>query len=463
MHRPGFVGTRRFQIFAFGLAVALAVSCKPGPAPAQDSPLWMRDTFSGDWDGARERLSKKGIDLGLTYRGEVFGNLAGGVERGATYEDLIHFRADANLEKILGWRGAIAHVSADQIDDGGRNIEDLVEALSDPSNIDALPTTRLYTLWVQQRLGGAGSVRVGQIAADDEFLISTTASGLINNTFAWANFVDINLRSGGPAYPLPTPGARLKLEPTDKLTALAAVFSGNPAGSCGEDQDPQVCNRYGTTFSFTGGALFMGEVQYRPHPDEGNGTVQSAYKLGGFYHTGDFTDQARGNGNDGQIVSLAVDPSDPLELQGNWGVYAVVDQAVWRSGRSAAAIFWRGGVVPADRNLVSWYVDGGFALAGPFRARPNDRLSFGVAYSNISNEAVTVDQIRRRIDDPTYPIRDGETAFELSYIAELAPWWTLQPDLQYIVHPGGDVPDPDDPERTVGNSVLIGLRTTVTF
>jgi hypothetical protein len=29
--------------------------------------------------------------------------------------------------------------------------------------------------------------------------------------------------------------------------------------------------------------------------------------------------------------------------------------------------------------------------------------------------------------------------------AQLAPWWALQPDLQYIVHPGGRIPDPDDP------------------
>jgi len=53
--------------------------------------------------------------------------------------------------------------------------------------------------------------------------------------------------------------------------------------------------------------------------------------------------------------------------------------------------------------------------------------------------------------------------FELTYKARLAPWWTLQPDLQYIVHPGGNVPDPDDADQSIGDSFLIGLRTTVTF
>ena len=343
---------------------------------AGEASLWARDSFSGDWGGARERFLRKGIDLRLTYTGEVFGNLAGGLERGATYEDLIRFQADADLQKLLGWRGGSAHVSVDQIDDGGRNIEDLVGALSDPSNIDALPTTRLFTLWVQQRLGTTGTMRLGQLAAGDEFLISSTASDLINNTFAWANFVDINLPGGGPAYPLATPGARLKLEPADEVTVLAAVFSGDPAGACGDDEDPQVCNPHGTTFSFTGGAFILGDVQYRPRSPVRPGAVQSAYKLGGWYHTADFADEARGDGSDGQIISLAIDDSDPLQHQGNWGVYAVVDHAVWQSDTTGLAVFWRGGVVAPDRNLVSWYMDGGLAVTGPLRARPNDTLSF---------------------------------------------------------------------------------------
>ena len=378
MHRLGFVCLRHLRDCALSLLVVLAVSWVQGPARAEDASLWSRDTFTGDWGGDRTGLSSKGVDLRLTYTSEVFGNLAGGLKRGATYEDLIRFQADADLGKLLGWTGGSAHVSADQIDDGGQNIEDLVGALSDPSNIDALPTTRLYTLWVQQELGNGGSARVGQIAADDEFLISSTASGLINNTFAWANIVDINLPGGGPAYPLPTPGARLKLEPANEVALLAAVFSGDPAGDCLDGENPQICNKHGTTFSFTGGALFMAEAQYRPNASS-HGAVLSAYKLGGFYHTADFADLAFGNGNNGRIVSLAVDPSDPLEHEGNWGVYGVIDQVVWRSGASAFTMFWRGGVVPADRNLVSWYMDGGVGVTGPLRARADDTLSLGVA------------------------------------------------------------------------------------
>ena len=461
MHRLGFVRVRHLRVCAVGLAAVLAVACVQG-AQAGELTTSSAKTFSGDWGGARSRLSESGIDLSLRYTGEVFGNLEGGLERSATYEDLIRFEVDTDLETLAGWAGATAHVSVLQIDDGGRNIEDLVGAFSDPSTIDAVPATRLFTAWVQQRLGELGNVRLGQLAADDEFLISNTASALLNSTFAWADLVDINLPGGGPAYPLATPGARLKLEPAADLAILAAVFSGDPAGSCGDDEDPQICNKHGTTFSFTGGALFMGEIQYRPRPSRAD-TPRTTYKLGGFYHTADFPDEARGNGNNGQVVSLAIDAADPLEHQGNWGLYGVVDHVVWQNGASRLAVFWRGGVVPPDRNLISWYTDGGLAVSGPLRGRPDDTLAFGVAYANVSNEAISVDEVRRRLDGSPYPIRDGETVFELTYRAQLAPWWTLQPDVQYIVHPGGDVPDPDDPSAVIGDSVLVGLRTRLAF
>jgi porin len=51
----------------------------------------------------------------------------------------------------------------------------------------------------------------------------------------------------------------------------------------------------------------------------------------------------------------------------------------------------------------------------------------------------------------------------LSYQAQIAPWWAVQPDLQYIVHPGGNVPDPDNANATVRNALVIGIRSTIKF
>jgi porin len=53
--------------------------------------------------------------------------------------------------------------------------------------------------------------------------------------------------------------------------------------------------------------------------------------------------------------------------------------------------------------------------------------------------------------------------FEMTYAAQIAPWWIVQPDLQYIVHPGGNVPNPNDPTVAIGNAFIAGIRSTIKF
>lgn len=104
--------------------------------------------LAGDVDRVRVRELVPGLDWSLLYAGEVFGLASGGVESGAVYEDLIDLEVHADLEKLLGWTGGGPHVLLYQINNGGRNAADLVATLSDPSNIDARPTFRLFTAYI---------------------------------------------------------------------------------------------------------------------------------------------------------------------------------------------------------------------------------------------------------------------------------------------------------------------------
>jgi porin len=168
----------------------------------------------------------------------------------------------------------------------------------------------------------------------------------------------------------------------------------------------------------------------------------------------------------GGVVSLA-DPTatGPLNRHGNGGVYAVADQMVWRAGERSLNLFARSGVAPADRNTLSYYVDGGAGFKGLLPGRANDVLTFGVAYEKISSALTGLDQDTLFFGGPPYPTRNYEVVFELNYALQLAPWWTLQPDLQYIVHPGGNVPDPADPTNAtvVKNAFIAGIRSTIKF
>ena len=53
--------------------------------------------------------------------------------------------------------------------------------------------------------------------------------------------------------------------------------------------------------------------------------------------------------------------------------------------------------------------------------------------------------------------------FEISYAAQIAPWWVIQPDFQYIVRPGGNVGDPDNAAVPVKNAAVIGVRSVLKF
>ncbi len=460
MGRRAFFGALAFVLAATGPVVCRAHAEDSGGRPS----IWERHRLGGDWGGARTALHDKGVDLTLDYTAETFAVLSGGLARRLSYEGRLEVSADADLRKSVGWTGGSAHVTVFQIHDGGHTVEDGVGAIADPSGIDALATTRLFTAWFEQSLlDDRVSVRIGELAADDEFFTSDTAAGLINATFGWPTVTAADMTSGGPAYPLSAPAVRVKLRPTDDLTVIAAAFSGDPAGG-GCEEGPQQCDRHGTTFSVSGGTLWMGELHYALHQGKGAAGLPGTYKLGTWYATADFADQHLGVDAAGRVVSLA-DPAaaGPLDHSGNWGIYAIVDQTVWRAGKRSLALFARGGVSPSDRNLVSDYVDVGAGFAGLFPGRDGDVLTFGLAYSGISGAAAAFDRDVRAVQGPQYPIRDYEMVLELSYAAQIAPWWTVQPDLQYIVHPGGNVPGPHDSAGAVSDAFLAGVRSTIRF
>jgi porin len=374
------------------------------------------------------------MTIGANYISETMVDVSGGVRRGSIYEGELALAIDLDLEKLAGFQGATAHVGGLQLHGRGPSA-DLVRNLMDVSNIEAEPSTRLDTLWLQQDLFKGGlSIRAGEIRADDDFLISPTASDLLNGTFAWASIASANMTNGGPAFPLAAPGLRARATPAHDFSILAAVFSGDPAGSHCRN-DPQACNDDGTTFSFSSGALWMGELQYT----SGNRRrlVPGVYKLGGWYETGSF----------------AVGGS---KHSGDFGIYAIADSTLWRGlGASSRGLnaFLRLGWSPPDRNLVSLYIDGGFAYEGLIPNRDEDRIVLGVAYAKVSPDAFEVDWATSA--NAFNRTSDYECVMELSYVLHVAPWLTVQPDLQYVM--------PYNPAETIGKALVLGMRTRILF
>ncbi|MDE1147081.1 MAG: carbohydrate porin [Azospirillaceae bacterium] len=456
-----------FPLLLAGLLLALparAQDAAPDAASAEGPGFRDRDSLTGDWGGVRTRLLDDGLSLNLVYVGEALTLAQGGVQRETVGEGRLEATVELDAQAAFGWHGLLLHATAYGIHGAGLS-RCCLQNIATVSNIEALPGPRLFTLWAQQTLwDGQVSVRVGQLAADDEFVTSRGAALFVNGTFGWQAITGADLPGGGPAYPLATPGARVSVSATPELSFLGAVFAGNPAASAVGEAQAQDAS--GTTFSFSGDVFAVMEAQYQPVIAGADDRLSPTFKLGAWFHGGPFHDERQAA--DGLTQA---DPSSggvPATDTNDWGVYGVADVQLWHRGDKPDAglsAFLRLAGAPADRNLIAFYADGGLTWKALLPGRADDTLGLAVAYAQIGSAASGLDQDYRHYGRPFYPVRDHEVLLELSYQAVVAGWATIQPDVQYVIHPGGNVPLPGQAAGTgasvVGNGLVLGLRTSI--
>jgi len=443
---------------------ALILGPNTQPVAAQDG-LFERETLTGDWGGVRKQWRDAGVEIGLSDIAETLSNPTGGIRRLTIYQGLLTASLNLDLEKIANWRGASFYTDAFQISGRGLSRNAIGNLLA-VSTIEALPSTRLHDLWLQQQLlDGKASFRLGQIALDDEFYISQYSANFVNSTFGCPDLLSTDLPSGGPCYPFAAPGVRVRAAPTTGLTLSAAAFNGNPAPP--GPGDPQVRNSSGTNFLIgEGGSLVIAEMAYAFDTEPISSLQLSGVKLGGWYHTADFPDLRR----DTLGRSLADPVSNGIAAthSGNFGLYLVLDKMLWRQPDTATqglAAFFRVGNASPNRNLISLEVDAGLTYKGLFPGRELDLLGVAASYGRIGNAARRLDRNEVRFTGTGGTIRDYETVLEITYEARISPWWTLQPDFQLIAHPGGHVAPPlaASSARPIPNALVVGLRSSITF
>jgi porin len=267
---------------------------------------------------------------------------------------------------------------------------------------------------------------------------------------------------------------RLRWRPVNPLAILVGVFNGNPAPTT--QGDPQKADGSGTSFPTNGGALTFVELQYTypalgsmVYPGEG-APLGHTYRLGAWFDSERLNDLRLDNGG----LSLASPYSSgvPLVHHGDYSVYAVADQMVWREGSDpnrSVSVFARVMDTPqGDRNLIDFSANAGVVYHDPMTNRPDDTLAIGMGYAHVSSRAAAYDRDVAAYNSTVspsgyFPVRSSETYVEATYQYQLHPWWQLQPDVQYVFNPGGGIANPDEPGQRVANEFVLGLRTNVLF
>ncbi|HEY8900984.1 MAG TPA: carbohydrate porin [Chthoniobacterales bacterium] len=439
-------------------------SSDPGPLVS-----WLEgDCLFGNCAGFRPMLEDKGVEFFGGYTAEVWGDVSGGYERGAVYTGLLDFGVNLDFEKLVGWQGA--SFSTTWLWLSGRDVsEDKVGNFLTVSNIAGFNTLRMLEMWFQQdfwqRDGGPSglSIRLGQLTADSEFIISDYGATFINGTFGWPAFAYTNVPAGGPGYPMGAPGVRVAVTPVEWFTYQAAAFEG--------DVFDQNVNRHGFRYRLNRkfGYFFINEAQFRWNQKDDEMGLAGQLKLGAWFHTADFAN-AYGDGS----------------TWGDSSYYAVLDQQLYREpskevpaevtskdgksvvasdGKSTAKSFkepvklekssqglgWFGRIAftPQTQNFVGFYFDTGLVYTGLIPGRDDDALGVALGFADLTSGAA------QTLFDEGSRKAGYEAVIEVTYDAQITNWLHVQPDLQYIIRPGGT--------GDYGNALVLGGRVSVTF
>ena len=429
----------------------------PAKAPDKQSSdksddFWTRKTLLGDIGEIRPFLAKYGMTLGIIDTNEALGNVTGGKQQGAIYDGLTDLTFGIDLRPTLDVRGNV-YARAYQI--RGRGLTPSIGNVNEISGIEAMATTRLAEFWYEQHYD-KWRIRIGEQTVTTNFLNPATTRMFVSGALGWPTLPAIVLPTGGPGYPLGTPAVRVRFDPVEGLTLFSAVFNGDPTGA--GVGGSQLADASGTAFRVGDGAFVINELRYNPDSSDDNGT----YRIGGWYNSERFRDLHLDI--NGLSLAGALNNGRARPHGGDYSLYAIVDQPflIDKEAKTAFAAFARAMGAPGDRNLVELYVDAGLVYKGPL-GRPDDQLGFAVAYARIGSAARALDADTARLAGSSYPIRSGETALELTYRFQLAGWWQLQPDFQYVFNPGGGIPNPNAPGHRVGDAAIFGLRNTITF
>jgi porin len=420
-----------------------------------------RDKLTGDWGGIRTTLQNAGITFALLDQNEVWGNLAGGLRRGAVYDGLTTAGIKLDLGKLVCWPDATFLISAFQIHGRGPGAN-LVGNLQDVSNIEATRDIKLYDLWIEQLLlCDRLSIRIGQEGANDEMMITRYGALFLNSSFGFPGLPAADLPSGGPNYPMATPFARVSYQATDRITLTGAIYNGDPAPP--GTGDPQLRDAGGTAFRLNDDVLLFGELWYSINQDPNAAGMPGTYKLGVWYSSSRFPDQL----HDKAGLSLAnpVSTGIPRSHSTGFAVYGIVDQMVWKQPSSkdgGVGLFLLAMGAPESYNLSNLFIEGGLNWKGPFHCRESDVFGFGVAYLGISPAKRQLGKDVIFFTGSGSPYSINETVLEATYLCQVTPWLTLQPDAQYVINPGAGIPTASS-RTPLKNAFIIGIRTAVQF
>ena len=424
----------------------------PYPSNFIGSDEWWRgDALTGDWWGTRNWMDKDtGIEFSGTYTTDLAGNPVGGMEQGFTYTDNIAFGAKLDLEKLVGWHGATFTIAA--TDRNGTSLsQNYIGNQFTVQQIFGGQTIILTGLHLTQRLlDDKMEIKVGRFSAGDDFASSPLYWLYMNNGID-GNPQALPVNASFSAYPWASWAARVRFEPSPDWNAMFGLYQ----------VSNKTFNRYlhGVNFSFepTDGVMFLGQVGWTPEffrrpvkrvetereeneelseAEENMHGLPGHYWFGAYYSTWEYAQF-------GSTQSAA----------NAYGFYWHADQKVYEEapGSDQGLTLWTAFVLSPQENIakIPFQWNCGVAYQGMVPQRNEDIAMFGLAYGSFSDDYGNAGNAYN--GEPV----SYEMALEWGYRIQFNRFLYAQPNIQYIVQPGGT--------GSIPNAFVLGLQIGVTF
>lgn len=392
--------------FRAPLVLACAGFLAATPRAQEEAPegFLSQGTLSGDWGGLRTRLAERGISLEGALITHTSRALEGGLEERDVTRYLFDLALTFDLATLAGLEGATLGFDLYKTD--GHNGGDDVGALQGISNVDSIDRSQISEVWYEQLLFGETlRLKLGKVDANSEFAYADFGGEFTNPSAGISPTI-----GGAPTYPDPATSVNLFYAHASGWSLGLGVYDG--ATLTGDFTGP----RGPSTFFGEPSDLFLiGELgaRWTLGDDQRAGRVG----LGAWRHTGDFDEFTGG------------------VADGTGGFYLVLDQELWRAHPDQAddTRGWGGYLMlgQADDAVseIETHVGLGLVRSGALESCPDDVYGLGCNWVGLSEGAGFT--------------ADEELNVELFYKHQLFGWCSLKPDLQYILHPGGDE-DADD-------------------
>jgi len=390
---------------------------------------------------AKKTMTEAGVHPFFSYWGDFLANPVGGQSQQASWMQLLVTGAEVNLEKTVGWKGGSFVFSI--TDAAGSNLSLPIGNVFTISQAYVMNTFALYNLYLKQELfDGKLDIRVGRMSAG-QFFATLPAMGQVVSGAVNGNPTSLFLNAPYHATASASWAAYTKFKPSDAAYVEAGIFQASPRIG-----NPSY---HGADFSIRAGdgVLIMMEAGWTPTFGKEEKSLKSDSKvvtlpepgLPGVYSFGAY------------YANYTFERFSGGTEHNAFGFYAMAQQMVWRSQRNPNQnISLWGGVTYSPQLEISQMPVMGFGGivwqgAIPTRDKDSALLSF---YTGGFSSSYANAQARNGNGRPT-----NETVLEASYIIQLTEALQLQPDLQWVIQPGGtgDIP----------NALVLGCQVAVIF